>query len=83
MKWWRRAGEQGNAVAQFNLGVSYKTGWGVPRDYLSAHMWLNLAAEAGYETAPKIRDSTAIKMTPDQIAEAQRMAREWTAKHPQ
>ena len=80
VKWWRRAGEQGNAMAQFNLGVSYKTGWGVPRDYVSAHMWLNLAAEAGYEIAPKIRDSTASKMTPDQIAEAERMAREWIAK---
>ena len=81
VKWWRKAGEQGNAMAQFNLGVSYKTGWGVPQDYVSAHMWLNLAAAAGYETASKIRDIAASKMTPDQIAEAQRMVREWMAKH--
>ena len=81
VKWWRKAGEQGNAVAQFNLGVSYKTGWGVPQDYVSAYMWLNLAAAAGYETASKIQVSAANKMTPDQIAEAQRMAREWLAKH--
>ena len=83
VKWWRKAGEQGNAVAQFNLGVSYRTGWGVPQDYISAHMWLSLAAEAGYETAPKIRDQLAKRMTPDQIAEAQRMVREWMAKHQQ
>ena len=83
VKWYRKAGEQGNAVAQFNLGVSYKTGWGVPQDYVSAHMWLNLAAAAGYETASKIQDLAASEMTPDQIAEAKRMTREWMAKHQQ
>jgi len=46
-------------------------------------MWFNLAAVQGYGKAQKGRDTLASKMTPDQIAEAQRMAREWMAKHHQ
>lgn len=42
-------------------------------------MWLNLAATAEGKNAPKFRDSVAKRMTPAQIAEAQRLAREWRA----
>ena len=46
-------------------------------------MWLNLAAAQGHEKAIKLRDVVARLMTPDQIAEAQRLAKEWLEKHPQ
>ena len=66
-------------LAQLNLGRMYRDGHGVPQDYLRAHMWLNLAAShAGL--GRNERDDLAAKMTPDQIAEAQRMAREWKPK---
>ncbi len=42
-----------------------------------------MAAEQGVANAQKDRDKAALNMTPDQIAEAQRMAREWMAKHQQ
>jgi uncharacterized protein len=79
---YRQAGERGNAGAQSNLGLMYEHGQGVPQDYVSAHMWLNLAASRamGTETrdlAAKNRDMLAAKMTPAQIAEAQRLASEW------
>ena len=45
--------------------------------YVMAHMWFNLAAAQGDKWAAEARDAVAKKMTPDQIAEAQRMAREW------
>jgi uncharacterized protein len=83
--WYRKAADQGNAVAQYNLGVAYDKGKGVAQDYVRAHMWFNLAA-SGASDAPdrdvmvKKRDDVAAKMTPDQIAEAQRMAREWMQK---
>jgi hypothetical protein len=72
-------------VAQYNLGEMYGVGLGVPQDYAQAHMWFNLAASraeyaATRDTAAKDRDELAAKMTPDQIAEAQRMAREWVPK---
>ena len=80
---WQPLAEQGDAIAQSNLGVMYEFGLGVPQDYVQAHMWFDLAAEQGSKKAQKNRDTAASQMTPDQIAEAQRLAREWMAKHQQ
>jgi TPR repeat protein len=78
--WYTKAAAQGYATAQYNLGVMYYDGQGVPQDYVQAHKWLNLAASKGQENAMKARDRLATRMTPDQIAEAQRLAREWKPK---
>ena len=48
---------------------------------MRAQMWFNIASAQGNEKAKQGRDIVASQMTPDQIAEAQRMAREWKAKH--
>jgi TPR repeat protein len=80
VSWYRKAADQGDALAQFNLGLMYANGWGVPQDYVQAHMWWNLAADQGNAVAFKKRDSVAAKMTPAQIAEAQKLAREWKPK---
>ncbi len=61
----------------------YAQGQGVRQDFVQAHIQFSLAAAAGSEGAQKNRDMVANNMTPDQIAEAQRMAREWMAKHQQ
>jgi hypothetical protein len=58
----------------------YANGWGVPQDYILAHMWSNLSAAGGHKDAEKNRDFVAAKMTAAQIAEAQKLAREWEAK---
>ena len=81
VKWYRKAVEQGHRDAQFRLGVMYGNGQGVPQDIVQAHMLFNLAALQGYEKAQKGRDFIASEMTSDQITKAQRMAREWMAKH--
>ncbi len=78
VRWYRLAAEQGRAEAQYNLGGMYATGRGVPQDYVQAHMWVTLAAVRGLETARTLRDRLAEKMTPAQLANAQRLAREWT-----
>ncbi len=52
-------------------------GLGVTQDYVRAHKWFNIAAARGYADAAKSRDMVAKLMTPAQIAEAQRLAREW------
>jgi uncharacterized protein len=75
--WYRKAADQGNAYAQTKLGFLYSLGQGVPQDYVQAHLWFNLAAAQGDEQAPKARDITAELMTPGQVAEAQRLARNW------
>ncbi len=76
--------EQGDATAQYNLAVMYDTGRGVLQDYVLAHKWYNLAAShhATWEvdigaSAARSRDRLTVRMTPAQIADAQKMAREW------
>ena len=80
MEWYTKAAAQGFAVAQYNLGLMYAKGNGVPQDYVQAHKWADLAASKGHKEAVKIRDILIEMMTPDQIAEAQRLAREWKPK---
>jgi hypothetical protein len=77
MKWYRLAADQGHVTAQYNLGVMYAEGRGVAQDYVQAYMWFYLAAAQGDAKALKNRDSIAAKMTSAQIAEAQRLEREW------
>ncbi|MBT9506143.1 MAG: sel1 repeat family protein [Rhodoferax sp.] len=73
--WYRLAAMQGHAAAQFNLGGMYAQGQGLPQDFVRAHLWFNLAAVAGYAGAAKNRNSIARLMNPQQIDEAQKMAR--------
>ncbi|MGB3400263.1 MAG: tetratricopeptide repeat protein [Candidatus Deferrimicrobiaceae bacterium] len=86
-KWYRRAAEQGLPEAQVNLGIMYYNGQGVPQDYILAHMWLNIAASQYPASVKKsvndvvnYREIVHAKMTPAQVAEAQRLAREWKPK---
>ncbi len=73
---YRRAAEQGDAQAQFNLGVMYERGRGVPQDFIRAHMWYNVAAAAwDSDDAREHRDSVASRMTAAQIGKAQKMER--------
>ena len=72
--------EQGEMVAQWSLGVMYERGRGVPKDSVQAYRWYTLAAGQGDDLAEKFKDFLEKSMTPDQLAEAQRLAREWTAK---
>ena len=87
MSWYRKAAEQGETAAQYNLGAMYNNGQGVPQDYVAAHMWFNLAAASGDKLAVEVRERAAEgrervakEMTPAQIAEAQKLAREWKPK---
>jgi len=82
--WFRKAAEQGLAKSQFSLGEMYTFGHGVPQDYVQAHKFYNLAAARltgeAQEEAARRRAGLAKKMTPQQIAEAQRLASEWKPK---
>lgn len=79
-KWYRRAAQQGHTIAQHMIGLTYAYGLGVAQDAVAAHMWLDLAVAGGAANAGIIRDSVAARMTPEQIADARRMAREWQPK---
>ena len=83
VRWYRLAAEQGYALAQGALGAMYMNGQGVPQDHETAHVWLNLAASRSTgeqrDEYVEARDAVAERMTREQLAEAQRRAREWDA----
>jgi len=61
-----------------SLGAMYYEGLGVTQDYVQAHKWSNLAAaRGGPDGSAENRNLVAGRMTPEQVAEAQRLAREW------
>ncbi|HEX4105694.1 MAG TPA: hypothetical protein VHX92_05635 [Rhizomicrobium sp.] len=67
----------GRAEALYNLGLAYSTGQGVTQDYVAAHKWFNLAAMRGVNEAKGWRNQIAEEMNAGQIAQAQKLAREW------
>ncbi|MDC0305257.1 sel1 repeat family protein [bacterium] len=77
VKWYRKAAEQGDASAQVNLGWMYDKGKGVPQDYAKAYMFYNLAAAQGHKNAEKNREQIGEAMPQEQIAEGQKLTREW------
>lgn len=84
-KWRLRAAEQGVAISQCELGMLYERGRGVALDFVQAHKWYSLAAI--YERKPEkreecagLRDALVGRMTPEGLADAQRLAAEWRPK---
>ena len=59
----------------------YFNGTGALQNYVTAHMWFNIAAANGAEDAGSNREAVAKKMTPEQIGKAQQMAAGWMAAH--
>lgn len=84
-EWYRKAADKGYPSAQGNLGALYAQGLGVPRDYVQAYKWWTLSAARTKtrevrDAAIQSRSQIATKMTPAQIAEAERQARDWTPR---
>jgi TPR repeat protein len=80
-KWFRKAAEQGHAKAQRALGLKYEYGSGVPQNYVLAHMWYSLSAANRDKFATKYRNEITKRMTPTQVAKAQKLAQDWLQKH--
>ena len=80
-KWYRLAVDQADADAQYNLGLMYDNGEGVPQDDAEAYKYWNLAAAQGNADAKSNKEILEKKMTKQQIAEGQRLSREWFNEH--
>ena len=81
LKWYNFCSEQGNAFAQYNLGRLYYLGNGVRKNMVYAHMWVNLASSNEFEMAKQLMELITELMTPSQIEEAERLARECVKKN--
>lgn len=83
-KWYMKAAKGNIAQAQVSLGMMHYRGEGVPKDNVLAYMWFDLAASGSHESEDNIKE-LAVRgrnllvplMTPEQIAEARRLATEW------
>ena len=75
------AAAQGDADAQFNLGLLYGLGKGVPKNLKESYKWFSLASsrEAGdkRDLALEFRDAAAAALTVTELSEAQRLAQDW------
>lgn len=81
VRWYTLAAEQGDTDAQNNLGVLYAKGEGVTQDDVLAHMWFALSIHSVKNTSRENREKLAKQMTPQQIAEAQKLATECKARN--
>ena len=77
-RWYRKAAVLGFPLAQYRLGRHYESGRGLPKDYVLAYFWYNLAAARGDDLAAEDRDVLAKSMTQEEIMEAQRLSRQLT-----
>jgi TPR repeat protein len=79
--WYTKAAEQGNSGAQSQLGFAFYLGEGTPKNNVLAYVWWNIAAAQGDESAANNRGIIEKEMTPNQIAEAQKLSKEYYAKY--
>lgn len=81
-RWFRRSADQGYAQSFLPLASAYFNGQGVPQDFVSAHLWFNIAAArlTGDDRALAVEQRTLVQtqMSESQVAEAQRLARQWS-----
>ena len=81
MHFWRPLADAGDAMAPVSVGVLFRDGKGVPLgNEITAYMWFSLSAAQGNTKAAQYRHDIAQRMTPSQVAEAQRLAQKSKAK---
>jgi TPR repeat protein len=80
LKWYGQAAGQGDRYAPFNIGTMYYRGEGVDKDFVKTYYWFDIAKSNGNIKAKKWRDRIAERMTPEQLAAAQKMLEQWRTK---
>jgi TPR repeat protein len=77
VRWYRKAADQNDVSAQYNLGFCYYRGHGVVKDYVESYKWGLLSAAQDDAQSRKLVTVLERLMTPDQIAEGQKLARDF------
>ena len=79
--WFQQSANNGYAFAMYSLALLYRDGEGVERDDIEAHKWFNLASALNFDPRAEFqRDLIARRMSPEDIAEAQKRAQDWLNK---
>ena len=79
-KWYKKAAEQGDSVSQIILGAMYEKGKGISKDFVEAYKWFSISGETG-NGRMYIEKLGKKEMTTAQIAEGQKLAKEWMEEH--
>lgn len=79
----RQAAVSGSAAEQLEMGILYEFGYNLPKNDVTALAWYLLSAEQNNELAIKRRDHLKLRMKPDEVEAAQKLAQELVAQHPQ
>jgi TPR repeat protein len=82
MRWYLLAANQGNSIAQNNLGAMFFSGEGPAFDRVQGYKWFYIAEQLGNSDSRRNRLSSAQLMTGSDIEEAQQQAEEWLQKFP-
>ena len=77
VKWYNLAANQGLVEAQYNLGLMYASGGGVPEDFVRAYVWWTVAKRHGNEQAAINLKILEPLMTKKDIIEAEFRADQW------
>lgn len=91
VRWYQEGANRGEVLAQNNLGLMLKNGYGADQDKVRGYLWLHLAAlsylgaadEERYTNVIGSRNQLAAAMTPEEIAEATRLAEAWRPNYQQ
>ena len=81
LKWLTLAAKQGLADAQYNLGLMYASGAGIPVDFVSAYLWWAVAVEYGSQEARGKLFFLEQLMSKADVGRARTLAGEWTERH--
>lgn len=80
------AAENGNAEAQYYLGLMHLNGHGVEQDSRTAYMWFDLSTLYSDDVTGDLANTElgalADKMSPQELVQAQAMSRDWQQEHP-
>jgi localization factor PodJL len=80
--WFERAAEHGVRDSQYNLGIMYARGFGVPVDLAAAYKWFSVAAVGGDADAGKKRDEVGKALDPASLSAAKMAAETFKPKTP-
>ena len=76
-----RLSAKGSVISQYHLGLMYLKGLGVLQDFCRAHLWLNMASSRGHKKARVQLEKLTKRMSAQQVADAQKLARAWVAQN--
>jgi localization factor PodJL len=80
LQWFTEAASRGLSDSQYNLGILYESGRGVPANNIEAYKWYALAARSGDKDATRRRDAVRTKLDRSGIRDADALVIQWRAR---